>query len=315
MHDVSYEDVLEINGKLLFLWSDEVFHWLEEVNPETGEFKVIWEYTSTHRWDSFILEDADYGEFDYRIKGNYIAVYLSSENPDLSQVFEAPYDDTDDRSFSFDILPETGFIAYSVDDGVYAGREGKMNKLLSNRNLKIEGSTAPEGFDPYYTDVHLINGGRQLVAKVFYPGALIQTKSVMLINLYDGAATLFEDLFPESDIVDIRYIDDKTVMARSRGQVTKIDAESKKTEILPAIDNDLTVDFNTYVSLQQEKDDAGITNGILKVYSLEPKGQEKQILKITGENAWISFMTENYAGVNCSDGKESYIAIVPLPEQ
>ena len=98
----------------------------------------------------------------------------------------------------------------------------------------------------------------------------------------------------------------------------KIDAESKQTEMLPAVkinylayDFYNSYDFNTYVSLRQEKDETGMLTGFLTLHSLD-SGQEKEMLKITGEDIWFSAVTDNYTVLRCKDGKEAYIAIVPV---
>lgn len=72
-HGLYLEDVLETGGKLLFFWRDEDFYRLEEVNPETGETTALWEDTASQGspWDSLSLENARYGQFDYRITRPY----------------------------------------------------------------------------------------------------------------------------------------------------------------------------------------------------------------------------------------------------
>jgi len=309
------EYVLEKGRKLLFRWRENDEYWLEAVNPETGEASVVWEYTSEWDWgwDTLVLEDAHYGEFDYRIKGNRMAVYRSSIDPVASQIFNAPIDDGDDRYFSFDIDPETGYTVYSTEDGVYAGYEGNMRKLLDNSDLEeSDNSSLPEGYYPFYGEVHLINDSRQFAAIVIHPMSQSGRQALVLVDTETGKVTSFGNLF-SAMVADVHYIGGKTVVAGAIEQVTMIDAESKQTELLPSFAMEgVTNDFKTYLFLRQEKGETGISTGFLTKYEIEVPEQEKQILKITGENAWISKVTHNYAILQCKDSREAYIAIVPL---
>ena len=86
----------------------------------------------------------------------------------------------------------------------------------------------------------------------------------------------------------------------------------KKIELLPSDNDSRTYDFITYVSFREERGENGMKTGFVTAYSLEPSGQEKQLLKTTGENAGLSFVTDNYTGLHCIDSEDDYIAIVPL---
>lgn len=312
------EDVLETGGKLLFLWREEDGFWLEAVNPETGEAEVIWEYASPKdsHWESLKLEEADYGQFDYRITGSRVVIYRSSGNPAASKIFEAPIDagDGSGRS-SFDIHPGTGQIAYSKDDGVYTGLENHMVKILDNKDTpqpsRGEMSPVPEEFSAYYGEVHLLNGGRQLAALVIHPGSQSGRQSLVLVDIDTGHVTAFDNLF-SAMVADVRYIGDKTIAAISLEQVTIIDAESKQTERRLFDVEALTNDFNIYVALRQIKDETGIPRGSITAYKLEPPSQEQQMLRVTGENAQLSKVTAHYAILLCKDSKDAFIAMVPL---
>ena len=305
-------DVLEIKGKLFLLWHDEDGNWVEEINPKTGEAAVVWEQAALHEWDYMRLEHAAYGEFDYRVKGDRVAVYRNSGDPTVSQVFDAPADAIKDRSFSFDIQPETGYIVYSADGGVYAGYGGgKWKRLLDNNDLETTNYSGQEDMPAYYGEVHLLNGGRQIASVAIYPASQSGRQALALVDAATGKATSFEGLF-SAMVADVRYIDDKTVAAVAMDQVTMIDAESKQVDLLAPFDAQAsTYDFRTFFILRREKDEAGLTNGVLLSYPAGDIGQDSQLLRVVGDNIWISKVTDSYVILMCRDSREAFIALVP----
>ena len=311
------KDVLEVGNKLFFLWHhmNEGSAWVEAVSPETGEAAVVWDQKFPEGHGAIMLAATDYGKFDYRIKCSSMVVYKNSENPAAEQVFEIPIDlsDIESRYISFDVYPETGQIAYSTDDGVFAGTESGVTALHKNSELKQYASLMPGTPPPYYTEVHFINSGMQLVSRIIKPDSQSGLVALVITDIDDGKHYKFEDLF-SAMIADVRYKGDTTVAAFAYGHVTIIDAKSKQTEIIPSFFDAVrtTYDFYNYFDVRQNKDEKGAASGFLVSFTVDEPALEKRLLKITGENAHLSKVTERYAILICRDSKDAYIALAPI---
>jgi hypothetical protein len=316
----SLQDVLEVNGKLLFLWNKQDDYWLEVANPQApGKVDTVWEYTAPDGADrsSLELERADFEGFDYRITGCGMAIYRNSENPAVSRKFEASGEIPRSDRFSYDVCPQTGLIAYSTEDGVYAGTEGNMTRILDHKDAPQPSNPGeadlPAEFDAYYGEVHFLDNGRRLAAAVIHPGSQSGLHALALAEIETGKVTIFEDLFCAM-IADVRYLDDRTIAAAADAMewATIIDAASGQTKRLPFNESGSTYDFTTWVDLRQEKGGDGVPAGFVTAYRAEAPDQAKQLLKVTGENAWIGAVTQNYAILICRDSQEAFAAIIPL---
>lgn len=315
----SLKDVLEVDGVLLFLWGRQNDYRLDTVNPQTGKAESVWEYTAPQEfdWMPLKLERADYAGFDYRILGQGMAVYRSSQDPSVSKVFEAPKEILQSGRFSYDVYPKKGLIAYSADDGVYVGTENKMIRILNHKNAlppSKPGETGqPEEFDPYYGEVRLLNEGRHLAAAVIYPGSQSGLHALVLVEIETGKATLYEDLF-SAMIAEVSYPDDRTIAASALDMewVTMIDAVSGQSTRLPFEAYANTHDFKTWVNLQQGRGGDGVPSGFVTAYRADAPDSTRQLLKVTGENAYIAKVTSNYTILICRDSREAFAAIIPL---
>ena len=313
------EDVLEAGNKLLFLWCHrgsmgEASYWLEDVVPETGAASVVWKYEFTeYQGDDMMLEATDFGEYDYRIKCRSMVVYKNSMNPAAERVFEIPVDITsiESKYVSFDVYPETGQIAYSTEDGVFIRNKGGGIWLLKNSNLEQYVSSTSEMHLPFYTRVHFLNSGKQLVSHIITPYSQSGLAALVVTDMDEGKHTTFD-----IGLAHVRFMSDTTVAIVSYDQATMIDARSKQTEIIPIIFNAAwtTNDFYNYFDVRQEKDENGTRNGFLILSTVDEPEQEKHLLKIIGENAYLGSVTENYAILICRDHKDSYIALVPVED-
>ncbi len=179
----------------------------------------MWEYTAPQEIGRMALklERADYAGFDYRIAGHGMVVYRSSQDPSVSQVFEAPEEILQSRCFSYDVCPQKGLLAYSADDGVYVGTENNMIRILDHKDASQPAKPGepdpPAEFDPYYGEVRLQNEGRHLAAAVIYPASQSGLHALVLVEIETGKATLYEDLFSPM-IADVSYPDDRPMPRR-----------------------------------------------------------------------------------------------------
>ncbi|HWQ78261.1 MAG TPA: hypothetical protein VN381_05560 [Anaerovoracaceae bacterium] len=311
------QDVLEVGGKLLFLWGEGDDYRLEAVNPQAGEAERVWEYTAPQEAGRMplALESADYDGFDYRITGHGTVIYRNSGDPIASQIFEAPREILQSNRFSYDVHPQTGRIAYSADDGVYVGTENNMTRILDHKDAPQPpnqgDSPLPDEFSAYYGEVRLLNGGRHLAAVVISPGSQSGRQALALTEIETGNVTLFDNLF-SAMIADVSYPDDQTIAASSMEWVTIIDVTSGQRSRLLFDESGATNDFTTWVDLRQDKGGDGVPTGFVTAYRTETPDQAKQLLKVTGENAWIVKVTQNYTILFCSDSQETFVAIIPL---
>ncbi|MEA4849385.1 MAG: hypothetical protein VB106_19295, partial [Clostridiaceae bacterium] len=315
----SLHDVLEVNGKLLFLWDKQDDYRVEAVNPKTGEAETVWKYTAPQEahGPSLELESADYDGFDYRITGHGTVIYRNSEDPAVSQVFEAPREILPSNRFSYDVHPQTGRIAYSAEDGVYVGTENNMTRILDHKDAPQPPNPGeadlPDEFDAYYGEVHFLNEGRHLAAAVIHPASQSGLQALALAEIETGEVAIFDHLF-SAMIADVCYLDDQTIAAEADSMewVTIIDVTSGQRSRLPFDESGATNDFTTWVDLRQETGGDGVPTGFVTAYRAETPDQAKQLLKVTGENAWIRKVTQNYAILLCRDSQEAFVAIIPL---
>ena len=341
-------DVLEIGGKLLFLWKKWNVgnggndYWLESVDIKTGAAETVWEYRNPLVSEDFKLEHTHYDRFDYRIKSARQAIYRNSGDAAVSLVYKAPTEAGGDsrglssdkdpengdsrepafsidpetgnpRGLSFDIDPETGRLAYSNAGGVFAGYKGNMIKVLDNQELGKNDLDSTELY-MFYTEVHLLNGGKRLAAQIINLASQSGLHALALVDLDTGRSTTFENLF-SAMIAEVRYVDDINIAAIAMNQVTLINAESKLTRLLPIDDRASTYNFDTCVELRQTKNETGLLCGPLVAYSLNTPKQVKELLTVSGENAWLEQVTRNYAVLRCIDSVDAFIAIVPIYNQ
>lgn len=208
---------------------------LEMLDTVTGQSV----YTSTipetvNRMEKF---DGEAG-FDYRLITPTGIYYRSSSDRSREKVWRLPgivslFSASQELSGTFDL--RDGKLAYASGDGVYLADEngGNAQPLLFHSALtEIMKPAAGAGYAYYFNDPHFLLGGKRLATSIVSPQMGERRLGFAVTNL-DTLETAYFTGATAADGENVRYLNDKVLVAQDAGVITLINAENNDRGALP----------------------------------------------------------------------------------
>ncbi len=203
--------------------------------------------------------------------------------------------------YSFDGTPDISNVRWAVSnvDGIAVQPvEGDPNSGYFISNDTIQDYFELKKFDElppaFFSDVRVMNNGKNLVATVHNPSLI----GLYNLNLETGEEFWYDNVF-SAMIASVEYRDDKSVVAQGDGVSTFIDLDTGEAETVQKdLAHAMTYDYENYFErfVRDGK-------GSIRMYNLE-KGIEQEILAEFDTAELVMFsVTENFIVCVLDDGQ------------